>query len=73
GEKVEEGESDRIFAAPAHRYTRALLAAVPRLGSMQGTDAPEKFPLLKVDANTTAPATAPAANDDVQPPVDRAA
>ncbi|MCA3827541.1 MAG: ABC transporter ATP-binding protein, partial [Burkholderia sp.] len=36
GEKVEEGESDRIFAAPAHRYTRALLAAVPRLGSMQG-------------------------------------
>ncbi|MEK2604581.1 dipeptide ABC transporter ATP-binding protein [Burkholderia arboris] len=73
GEKVEEGESDRLFAAPAHRYTRALLAAVPRLGSMQGTDAPEKFPLLKVDANTTAPATAPAANDDAQPPVDRAA
>ena len=40
GEKVEEGESDRIFAAPEHRYTRALLAAVPKLGSMQGTDAP---------------------------------
>ncbi|PCE33622.1 dipeptide ABC transporter ATP-binding protein [Burkholderia ubonensis] len=50
GEKVEEGESERIFTAPAHRYTRALLAAVPRLGSMQGTDAPEKFPLLKVEA-----------------------
>ncbi|HDR9354641.1 glutathione ABC transporter ATP-binding protein [Burkholderia vietnamiensis] len=49
GEKVEEGASERIFSTPAHRYTRALLAAVPRLGSMQGTDAPEKFPLLSVD------------------------
>ncbi|CAG9247483.1 glutathione ABC transporter ATP-binding protein [Burkholderia cepacia] len=82
GEKVEEGESDRIFAAPAHRYTRALLAAVPKLGSMQGTDAPEKFPLLKVEgANTAAPAAspvpasapAPAANDDAQPGFDRSA
>ncbi|MBN3778511.1 dipeptide ABC transporter ATP-binding protein [Burkholderia sp. Ac-20345] len=76
GEKVEEGESDRIFAAPEHRYTRALLAAVPKLGSMQGTDAPEKFPLLKVEgASAAAPAAspAPAANDEAQPPVDQSA
>ncbi|AXF23744.1 glutathione ABC transporter ATP-binding protein GsiA [Burkholderia pyrrocinia] len=74
GEKVEEGESERIFAAPAHRYTRALLAAVPRLGAMQGTDVPEKFPLLKADgASAAAPASASAANDDAQPPVDQAA
>ncbi|MCA8256961.1 dipeptide ABC transporter ATP-binding protein [Burkholderia sp. AU31624] len=76
GEKVEEGESDRIFATPEHRYTRALLAAVPKLGSMQGTDAPEKFPLLKVEgasAATPAASPAPAANDDVQPPVDPSA
>ncbi|NIE56629.1 MULTISPECIES: dipeptide ABC transporter ATP-binding protein [unclassified Burkholderia] len=76
GEKVEEGESDRIFATPEHRYTRALLAAVPKLGSMQGTDAPEKFPLLKVDgANAAAPAAspAPAANDAAQRPVDQSA
>ncbi|WP_176045166.1 dipeptide ABC transporter ATP-binding protein [Burkholderia sp. BCC1644] len=76
GEKVEEGESDRIFAAPAHRYTRALLAAVPRLGSMEGTDTPEKFPLLKVDdatAPNAAPAAASAAHDEGQPPVDHAA
>ncbi|ERJ41047.1 Dipeptide transport ATP-binding protein DppD [Burkholderia sp. AU4i] len=82
GEKVEEGESDRIFAAPAHRYTRALLAAVPKLGSMQGTDAPEKFPLLKVEgANTAAPAAspapapapAPAVKDDAQPGFDQSA
>ena len=78
GEKVEEGESDRIFAAPAHRYTRALLAAVPKLGSMQGTDAPEKFPLLKVEGTNTAapaasPAPAPAAKDDAQPGFDQSA
>ncbi|WP_175863098.1 dipeptide ABC transporter ATP-binding protein [Burkholderia cepacia] len=78
GEKVEEGESDRIFAAPAHRYTRALLAAVPKLGSMQGTDAPEKFPLLKVEgANTAAPAAspapAPAAKNDAPPGFDQSA
>ncbi|KVF79098.1 glutathione ABC transporter ATP-binding protein [Burkholderia sp. FL-7-2-10-S1-D7] len=68
GEKVEEGESERIFATPAHRYTRALLAAVPRLGSMQGTDDPEKFPLLKVDGASAA-TPAPAANDAAAAPV----
>ncbi|HEF5869937.1 TPA: dipeptide ABC transporter ATP-binding protein [Burkholderia cenocepacia] len=74
GEKVEEGESDRIFATPAHRYTRALLAAVPRLGSMQGTDVPEKFPLLKVDGTSAAaPTTASVANDASQPAIDHAA
>ncbi|VWM02657.1 dipeptide ABC transporter ATP-binding protein [Burkholderia lata] len=76
GEKVEEGESDRIFAAPEHRYTRALLAAVPKLGSMQGTDAPEKFPLLKVEGASSAASAAspaPAANDEAQPPVDQSA
>ena len=46
GERVEEGPSDRIFAEPRHPYTRSLLAAVPRLGAMRGTDAPARFPLL---------------------------
>ena len=46
GENVEEGESTQIFTAPRHRYTQALLSAVPQLGSMQGTDLPERFPLL---------------------------
>ena len=76
GEKVEEGDAPRIFAAPEHRYTRALLAAVPRLGSMQGTDVPEKFPLLKVEGAAAAEAVPPVGDDAAalaQPAVDAAA
>ncbi|MBB5390824.1 MULTISPECIES: dipeptide ABC transporter ATP-binding protein [unclassified Herbaspirillum] len=43
GEKVEENEVKSLFAAPVHPYTQALLAAVPRLGSMRGTDKPRRF------------------------------
>jgi glutathione transport system ATP-binding protein len=46
GERVEDGPADRIFTQPRHPYTQALLAAVPRLGAMRGTDAPARFPLL---------------------------
>ena len=49
GDKVEEGGSDAIFAAPRHAYTRALLSAVPRLGAMRGTNEPAPFPLLRVE------------------------
>jgi len=49
GDKVEEGPSEQVFAAPEHPYTKALLSAVPRLGAMQGTDLPERFPLLHAE------------------------
>ena len=58
GEKVEEGSADAIFHSPSHSYTRALLAAVPKLGSMQGTDLPARFRLLRsASAGTPSPAT----------------
>ncbi|SOZ16726.1 putative oligopeptide ABC transporter, fused atp_binding components [Cupriavidus taiwanensis] len=66
GEKVEEGTSDDVFRAPAHPYTRALLSAVPRLGAMQGTDLPAKFPLLRLDSASPEQA---APQDTVRPGV----
>ena len=51
GEKVEEGPVEKIFSAPAHPYTQALLSAVPRLHSMRGTDAPRKFSLLRINGD----------------------
>src|SRR5439155_27073821 len=61
GEKVEEGAVEQIFHSPQHHYSRALLSAVPKLGSMQGSDAPARFPLMLMDAAEKGPpAAAPA-------------
>ncbi|MDE0136940.1 MAG: ABC transporter ATP-binding protein [Acidimicrobiaceae bacterium] len=56
---VEHGEAVDIFERPSHAYTRSLLAAVPKLGSMAGTDGPRRFELL--EAPTTAAGPDPAA------------
>ena len=64
GEMVEQGSADQIFHAPQHPYTRALLAAVPRLGAMQGSDAPARFPLPSGSApsNALSPAASPSSD-----------
>lgn len=53
GEAVETGSVDDIFNAPQHPYTKRLLAAVPRLGAMRGSDYPKSFP--DVNAPTLEP------------------
>lgn len=47
GTKVEQGSVNDLFYAPQHDYTRGLLAAMPKLGSMRGQALPARFPLLQ--------------------------
>jgi glutathione transport system ATP-binding protein len=65
GEVVEDGSAAQVFSAPRHSYTRALLASVPKLGSMQGTDAPARFPLLATGPGEHA---APTSETPLHPP-----
>ncbi len=52
GKKVEQGTVEEIFRAPKHPYTRALLAAVPRLGSLTGRDLPLRTPQTVLEGDT---------------------
>jgi peptide/nickel transport system ATP-binding protein/glutathione transport system ATP-binding protein len=55
GNKVEEGTVEEIFNNPQHEYTKALLAAVPKLGEMTGKAAPEPMRLVGVDSGEVKP------------------
>ena len=46
GEAVESGPTAQIFVRQENPYTRALLAAVPRLGSMVGQRQPLRFGIV---------------------------
>ena len=70
GEVVEENAVIPLFANPQHPYTQTLLAAVPKLGAMQGTDQPARFDLvLNRSANDVHPA-APAGAAENHTPVE---
>ncbi|MGY6247361.1 ABC transporter ATP-binding protein [Bosea thiooxidans] len=46
GEQEETGTTEEIFANPRKPYTKALLSAVPKLGSMEGKARPMRFPVV---------------------------
>ncbi|QND55018.1 ABC transporter ATP-binding protein (plasmid) [Phyllobacterium sp. 628] len=48
GEAVESGSTDDVFHRGQHPYTRALLSAVPRLGSMMDQHWPLRFPIVDI-------------------------
>jgi len=45
GEMVEKGRAEDVILRPKADYTRALMAAVPKIGAMQGQESPRKFDL----------------------------
>ncbi|WP_199228378.1 ABC transporter ATP-binding protein [Caulobacter sp. D4A] len=54
GEAVESGPTEEVFHRGKHPYTRALLSAVPRLGSMQDRKWPTRFPVVDITTGETA-------------------
>ncbi len=70
GETVESGTTGAIFAEAEHPYTRALIAAVPRLGTREGNGQPEHFPIINIRTGEAAPI--PARPDTVRTDVEPA-
>ncbi|MBW8299142.1 MAG: ABC transporter ATP-binding protein [Hydrogenophaga sp.] len=70
GEAVETGSTDDIFNRGKHPYTRALLSAVPKLGSMGGRLRPMRFPVIDiVTGETRIPETEAGGVDGTKRPV----
>ncbi|MBJ6126777.1 ABC transporter ATP-binding protein [Microvirga splendida] len=55
GEKVEQAPVRDVFASPQHPYTKALLSAVPRLGSLTGQPLPKRTPVMIMDGGVAKP------------------
>ncbi|MET3925702.1 ABC transporter ATP-binding protein [Devosia sp. 2618] len=55
GEAVESGPTTEIFTGGKHPYTRALLSAVPRMGSMIGQSDPLRFAIVDRDTGLSGP------------------
>lgn len=57
GDAVECDHTTRVFRQPGSNYTRSLLAAVPRLGSMTGRPLPAFFPTIDPETGQPGPDT----------------
>ncbi|CAG9296950.1 ABC transporter ATP-binding protein [Celerinatantimonas diazotrophica] len=56
GQVLERGPVQQLFSCPDHPYTKALLNAVPQIGSMKGQQGPSYFTLLdEHEANDNLP------------------
>ncbi len=55
GEAVESGPTAQIFERGEHPYTRALLSAVPRMGSMVGQSDPLRFAIVDRETGLSGP------------------
>ncbi len=64
GDMIETGATADIFARPQKAYTKALIAAVPELGSMNEHNLPQPFPIYDIKTGATAPV--PLVSDSVQ-------
>ncbi len=70
GDEIETGPTEDIFARPQKPYTKSLLSAVPKLGSMIGKARPMRFPVVdratgESDVPTETPDTVQAAERPV--------
>ncbi|WP_186419889.1 ABC transporter ATP-binding protein, partial [Bosea sp. CS1GBMeth4] len=70
GDEVETGATEAIFAHPQKPYTKALLSAVPRLGSMEGRRRPMRFPVVdRLTGQSDVPVEVPDTVKEAERPV----
>ena len=70
GQVVETGATEAIFRRAEHPYTRALLAAVPQLGSMTRHSRPLRFPVVdRATGQSDEPAEMPETVRQAEPPL----